>query len=150
MNTHHRAGVVNRPLKGGAVLAGALSRRVLARFPGAALTDGDANYFWQAIVGCRWAHSSGTLVKCALTPEQVIAFAEWIRAQTGARGWVSAGGNAGFISLPAGTPLPALAWPAVMLRGDGPLWPGPQREFAVMRAVKSALDPSNRFPNLDE
>src|SRR5688572_28956844 len=86
----------------------ALSAEILARFPGVALTEGDANYFWQAIVGCRWAHSNGTLIKVALTPEQVIAFADLIRAQPGARGWVSAGGNAGFISLPGGTAVPPL------------------------------------------
>ena len=137
-------------LAGPAPAVEALSAEILARFPGAMLTEGDANYFWQAIVGCRWAHSNGTLVKCALTPDQVIAFAELIRAQSGARGWVSAGGNAGFISLPAGMAVPLLAWPALMLRGAGPLWLGPQREFVVMRAVKSAFDQSNRFPSLEE
>jgi FAD/FMN-containing dehydrogenase len=30
------------------------------------------------------------------------------------------------------------------------LWSGPTRRFDVMRAVKDALDPQNRFPNLDE
>src|SRR5688572_25285567 len=72
-----------------------LTAEILARWPGSALTDGDANYFWQAIAGFRWAHSNGTLVKVSLMPEQVIAFAELARAQPGARGWVSAGGNVG-------------------------------------------------------
>ena len=38
-------------------------------------------------------------------PEQVVAFAELVRAQGGARGWVSAGGNSSYLSLPAGAPL---------------------------------------------
>jgi glycolate oxidase FAD binding subunit len=128
----------------------ALTAEILARWPGAALTSGDANYFWQAIGGFRWAHSNGTLIKVALIPEQMIAFAELVRAQPGARGWVSAGGNVGYLSLPAGMSAPALAWPGVTLRGDAPLWLGPRRHFDVMRAVKAALDPQNRFPNLDE
>jgi glycolate oxidase FAD binding subunit len=128
----------------------ALSAEILARWPGATLTTGDANYFWQAIVGCRWAHSSGTLIKVAIMPEQVIAFAEIVRTHAGARAWVSGGGNAGYISLPAGSVVPALPWPAITLRGDAPLWPGPRRDFEIMRAVKTALDPRNRFPGLDD
>jgi glycolate oxidase FAD binding subunit len=128
----------------------ALSAEMLTRWPGAALTAGDANYFWQSIVGLRWAHSSGTLIKVALTPAQVPVFADVVRAQPGSRGWLSAGGNAGFISLPAGTVVPALPWPAVTLRGEGPLWHGPKREFEIMRAVKAALDPLNRFPGLED
>jgi glycolate oxidase FAD binding subunit len=128
----------------------ALTAEILARWPGAALTNGDASYFWQSIVGLRWAHSSGTLIKVALTPAQVVAFADLVRVQAGARGWVSAGGNVGFLSVPAGMVVPPLQWPAVTLRGDGPLWLGPKREFEIMRAVKAALDPQNRFPGLDD
>jgi glycolate oxidase FAD binding subunit len=128
----------------------ALTAEILARYPGAALTNGDANYFWQAIVGCRWAHSGGTLAKLALTPSQVPAFAEWVRAQARARGWVSGGGNAGFVSLPTEAVLPVSPWPGITLRGDAPLWLGPRRQFDVMRAVKAALDPEQRFPDLDE
>src|SRR5690606_16629971 len=128
----------------------ALSAEILARWPGAALSPGDANLLWQSIGGFHWAHAAGPLVKIALAPGQVVAFAESVRAQPGARGWVGAGGNTGYLSLPEGTPVASLPWPAVTLRGEAPLWPGPRREYAVMRAVKSALDPANRFPTLDE
>lgn len=128
----------------------ALSAEILARWPGETLTSGDANYFWQAIVGFRWAHTNGALIKAALTPSQVVAFAEMVRAQSGARGWLSGGGNVGYLSLPAGVAVPKLPWPSVLLRGDGPLWLGPPREFEVMKAVKSALDPQGRFPNLND
>jgi glycolate oxidase FAD binding subunit len=137
-------------LAGPPAASAALTAEILARWPGEVLTNGDANYFWQAIVGLRWAHSNGTLIKVALTPAHVIAFAELVRAQPGARGWLSAGGNAGFISLPSGTATPPLPWPAMTLRGDGPLWLGPKRDFEIMRAVKTALDPVNRFPNLHD
>jgi glycolate oxidase FAD binding subunit len=128
----------------------ALSAEILARWPGEILTSGDANYFWQAIVGFRWAHTTGALIKVALTPAQVGAFAETVRTHAGARGWISGGGNVGYLSLPAGAAVTTLPWPAVLLRGEGPLWPGPTREFEVMKAVKSALDPLNRFPNLND
>ena len=126
----------------------ALAAEILAKFPGAVMAPGDANLFWQAIVGFRWAHANGTLAKFALTPAQVPDVANWIRGQSGARGWISAGGNVAYVSLPAGATFPASAWPAVTLRGDGALWHGPQRDFKVMHAVKAALDPSGRFPSL--
>jgi glycolate oxidase FAD binding subunit len=128
----------------------ALTAEILARFPGAVLTGGDASYFWQAIVGFRWAQSGGTLAKVALSPAQVPDFAALVRGVTGARGWISAGGNVGYISAAAGTALPVLPWAGVTLRGEGPLWLGPQRNFGVMKSVKAALDPQNRFPGLDD
>lgn len=128
----------------------ALTAEMLARFPGAVLTPGDASYFWQAIVGFRWAHSGGTLAKFALTPAQMPEFAAWVRTQSGARGWLSAGGNVGYVSLPAGATPAASPWPGALLRGEGPLWLGPRHDFAITKAVKSALDPQNKFPSLDD
>ncbi len=128
----------------------ALTTEIVARFPGELLTPGDASYFWQAITGFRWAHSGGTLAKVALTPAQVPDFGAWITGQNAMRGWLSAGGNAGYVSTPPGVAVPAMAWPGVTLRGEGQLWLGPQRDFVIMRAVKAALDPLNRFPGLDE
>ena len=128
----------------------ALTAEILARWPGAALSESEAKAFWQAMVGFGWAHANGTLIKVALMPEQVIAFAECVRSQTAARGVISAGGNVGYLSVPPDTPPPPLRWTAVMLRGDGPLWRGPRRDFQVMRAVKAALDPAGRFPALDD
>ena len=58
----------------------------------------------------------------ALTPTQVPEFAAAVRRQAGARGWISGGGNVGYVSVPAGTALPALAGPALTLRGDAALW----------------------------
>lgn len=136
-------------LGGPAEALDALTAEILARFRGEAMTAGEGSYLWQSVVGFRWAHSAGTLVKIALTPGQVPEFATLARGVAGARGWMSAGGNVGYVSLPAGAALPALPWPGVTLRGEGELWLGPRHDFAVMRAVKAALDPQNRFPALD-
>ena len=127
-----------------------LVAEVLSRFSGAAMTVGDGNYLWQSVNDLRWAHSGGTWVKVAITPKAVPEFVACVQTTPNARGWVSGGGNAGYLSLPAGAALPPLPWPAVTLRGDAPLWPGVKPRFEVMRAVKSALDPQNRFPDLDE
>jgi len=129
---------------------GALAAEMAGRWPGAVLTNGDAEFFWRSVRECRWAHAGGALVKIVLAPAQVAEFVARVRALPDARGWVSAGGNAGYLSLPAGAAVPVLRWPAVTLRGDGPLWPGARPRFEIMRAVKAALDPQNRFPNLDD
>jgi glycolate oxidase FAD binding subunit len=128
----------------------ALGAEMTARWPGAAMTSGDAAYLWQSVAGFSWAHAGGTLIKAALTPAQVADFITMVRAQNGARGWVSAGGNVGYVSLPPGVALPPLPWPAVTLRGDAALWPGAKPRFEVMAAVKHALDPVGRFPALDD
>lgn len=128
----------------------ALIAEILARFPGQVMTPGEGSYLWQSVVGCRWAHSGGTLAKVALTPPDVPAFADAVRAQAGARGWISAGGNVGYISMPAGTALPALRWAGMTLRGAGALWLGPKQDYKVISAVKAALDPHGRFPGLND
>lgn len=99
-------------------------------------------------------------------------------AGAGGRVWVSTGGNVGYLSAAAGEPVPELSWPALTLRdgecGTGALtrrfersgvgaprpqgaeksrtalWPGVRTCFEVMAAVKTALDPQNRFPSLDD
>lgn len=123
---------------------------VLARWPGATMTSGDANYLWQSVTELRWAHSAGTLVKAAITPAVVPELIAIVQRVSGARGWVSAAGNVGYLSLPTGTAVPPLPWPAVTIRGGGPLWPGAQQRYDVMQAVKTALDPKGRFPGLDD
>lgn len=129
---------------------GALCAEVLARWKGEAMTAGDANYLWQSVVGFRWAHSGGVLAKVAIAPTEVAEFANVARGVAGARGWMSAGGNVAYMSVPVGTTLPESRWPGVTLRGEGALWLGPRREFEVMRGVKEALDPKGKFPGLAE
>jgi hypothetical protein len=69
---------------------------------------------------------------------------------------VSSGGNVGFISLPsAGLAseldliLQRLKLTGLTLRGLGPRWYGKRAPSNIAAAIKHALDPSNRFPSLD-
>ncbi|MEY4941026.1 MAG: hypothetical protein RIQ93_2761, partial [Verrucomicrobiota bacterium] len=110
-------GAVFARVGGPAAALDALAADIMSRFPGAAMTDGDAAYLWQSLIEFRWAHTGGTLVKVALTPGAVADFIAQLRAQDGVRGWIGAGGNAGYLSLPPGATLPTLPWPAVTLRG---------------------------------
>lgn len=137
-----------------------MAKEILARWPGTMLADAEGQAWWRNARECAWVHPGGTLVKVVLTSAQLPAFDAQVRALPDARGRASAGGDVGYISLPAGndaitgpsarTTLPALAWPAMTLRGPGKLWPGASQRFEIMRAIKTALDPQNRFPSLDE
>ncbi|HVS51856.1 MAG TPA: FAD-binding protein [Opitutaceae bacterium] len=142
-------GAVYARLGGPAPALEALATEALARWPGAALTSGDAELLWQSVREFRWAHAGGALVKGALTLADAAEFARTVR-ELGARGWVSAGGDAGYLSLAADAALPELKWPALTLRGEAPLWSGVKPRFEVMARVKAALDPDGRFPPLDE
>ena len=114
------------------------------------MSPADADALWQSVSEFRWAHVGGTLVKFALAPSQMATFAAMLRAHHGARGWVSAGGNLGYLSVPADVRLGESTLPGLTLRGEAELWVGPRRRFPVMQRVKAALDPNNRFPTIDE
>ena len=144
-------------LAGPALALEAVSREILARWPGQALTAAEADAAWSELREFRWTHSGGALVKVAITPADVPALDAAARALEGARVHVSAGGNVAFASLPASVPAAALhqrlrelALPAVTLRGDAPLWSGARATPAIAGAVKQALDPQGRFPSLED
>ncbi len=135
---------------GPAAALDALCTEILARFPGTVLTEGEAASRWHSATEFAWTQPGGTLAKFALTPAQAPEFSAWARRLPGGRGWISAGGNAGYADAAAGASFSGASWPGVTLRGAGPLWLGPQRAPAIAVAVKRALDPQNRFPNLNE
>lgn len=137
-------------LAGPAAALEALAQEIFSQWPGQAMEETAAAAFWRNARELDWAHADGVLAKVALTPERVPEFRARVHATESARGWMSAGGNVGYVSVPAGAPLPKLDWPAVTLRGDAALWPGVTPRFEIMRAVKTALDPQKRFPDLDE
>ena len=137
-------------LAGPAVALEALSAEIFQRWPGAILAETEAAALWRKTGGLIWAHPDGGLAKVVLSPAQAATFIDWVRALPGARGWVSAGGNLGFVSVAKGSALPELPWSAMTLRGEAPLWPGVKPRFEIMAAVKTALDPLNRFPHLDD
>ncbi|MDP3071648.1 MAG: FAD-binding protein [Opitutaceae bacterium] len=135
---------------GPAAALDALCAEILARFPGAILADGEASSHWRRATEFLWAHDGGSLAKFAITPAQVPEFSAWARRRPGGRGWISAGGNVGYVAAESGAALADAPWPGVMLRGTGPLWIGPQRAPAIIAAVKHALDPHGRFPSLND
>ncbi|HTO04761.1 MAG TPA: FAD-binding protein, partial [Opitutus sp.] len=142
--------VIYARLAGPAAALELIAAEILQRWSGATLDVNVAADLWQAVSDFSWSHPSGTLVKVVIAPSDVAEFATGVRSISDARGWIGAGGNVGFVSLPPGTAFATLRWPAVTLRGDAALWPGAKPRFELMRAVKSALDPNNRFPDLDE
>lgn len=143
-------GAVFARLAGPAVALDPLAKEILTRWPGVVLGDDEAEIFWCNAGEFGWVHAGGVLVKVVLTPARVPEFVGFVRELAEARGWVSAGGNVGYLSLPPGVALPPLSWPALTLRGDAPLWPGARVNPEIFRAVKAALDAQDRFPNLDE
>lgn len=137
-------------LAGPAAALGALTTEILGRWPGTPLGPENALEHWQAVSEFGWAHPGGTLIKVVLTPSEVPGFESCVRGISAARGWIGAGGNVGYLSVPAETRLPELTWPAMTLRGNAALWPGLKPRSELMRAVKHALDPHHRFPGLDD
>jgi glycolate oxidase FAD binding subunit len=133
-----------------------ISREVLARWPGQALSGAEADAVWTELREFRWAHSGGVLVKVAITPAVVPGLDAAARSLDGTRVHVSAGGNLAFVSLPSSVQPPALqerlsalGLPGMTLCGNAPLWWG-RTTRAIIGAVKQALDPQNRFPGLDD
>ena len=122
-----------------------LAAEILTRFPGEILSAAAADALWSDLRELRWTHADGPLLKLALTPEQLPALVARVRALSG-RLHVTAGGNAALVSLPA--PATSLGLPALTLRGPGPLWLDTPAPPAIHAAVKTALDPHNRFPAL--
>jgi glycolate oxidase FAD binding subunit len=122
-----------------------LAAEILTRFPGEILSASAADALWSDLRELRWTYADGPLLKLALTPAQLPALVARVRALSG-RLHVTAGGNAALVSLPA--PATSLGLPALTLRGPGPLWLDAPAPPAIHAAVKTALDPHNRFPAL--
>jgi len=144
-------------LAGPAPALEAVSREILARWPGQALSATEADATWSDLREFRWTHPGGALVKVAVTPSVVPALDTAARSIEGTRVHFSVGGNVAFVSFPAPAPptafqerLRALGLPGVTLRGDAPLWCGARSIPAVAGAIKQALDPENRFPSTED
>jgi glycolate oxidase FAD binding subunit len=141
-----------------------LSREILARWKGETLSENEAEKIWSDLREFRWA-ANGLLVKVALTPtiwpslERVVRTLTPAEAGTpnGARMHVSAGGNVAFVSLTDTAAfnkfdeeLRKLEMRGLTLRGEAPLWCGTRSQTKITSAVKEALDPTNRFPSLED
>jgi hypothetical protein len=136
-------------LTGPAAALKILAGEVFARWPGTEERDG----VWNDLREFRWADSVTPLVKVALSPSEMTRLGEAAHS----RFHLSAGGNVAFLLLKSADQctelderLRELGLAGVTLRGDGPLWLGRRARPAIARAVKQALDPQNRFPDLDD
>ncbi len=134
-----------------------LAREILARWPGHILPPAEAEAAWTELREFRWRHPGGVLLKVATTPGALPAIDAAARSVDSARVHFSAGGNVAFISLASAAGatalherLAALALPGVALCGDAPLWWGARPRPPIGAAVKLALDPQHRFPDLDD
>ncbi len=135
----------------------ALAKDVLARWPGERLADAGAEKRWFELREFHWAPPDASLVKIAMSPASLKSVAQLVAGLNGAQIHLSAAGNIAFVSLSGPETIPtldtglrALGLAGRTLRGNGPLWTGLHSRPAIVSAVKHALDPENRFPNLDD
>jgi glycolate oxidase FAD binding subunit len=130
----------------------AMAREILAHRPGTQLPPSEAANIWRDIREFAWAFPNGALVKVATTATQLSALQAAVTCADG-RLQVSAGGDVTYLSSLDGKGLAAIVRQldlrGIMLRGDGPLWPGAHRHQQISDAVKHALDPHGRFPSID-
>ena len=134
-----------------------ISQEVFRRWPGETLSASAADVLWEDLRELRWAHPRGVLLKVALAPGALVAFAALVRSCDGARFHASVGGNLAWVSLASAADaskfdagLRTLNLAAMTLRGDAPLWCGPRPRSQLALAVKAAFDPVARFPTLDD
>jgi glycolate dehydrogenase FAD-binding subunit len=147
---------VHLKLGGPAEALSGIAREILERHPGEELSDADAQQVWSDLREFKWAHPGGLLAKIVLTPAELPRLSHALQGLDQCRVHVSAGGNLVFASLPPDrslaldTLLRNLCLSAMTLRGPGPLWLGAQPRRDITGAVKLALDPQKRFPDLDD
>lgn len=134
-----------------------LARDVLTCWPGERLAHVEAATLWNRLREFRWVPKDASLLKVAMSPASVKPLVQLVAGLNGAQIHVSAGGNVAFVSLAdpetiptLGNHLETLSLAGVTLRGPGPLWLGHRPHTAIALAVKQALDPEHRFPNLDD
>ncbi len=135
----------------------ALSREILARWPGAVLSETNAEIVWANLLEFRWASEGAVLVKVALPPAAIVPLEQSLQSLNGAQMHVSAGGNLAYVSLADpgharefDVRLKDAGLSGVVFRGEAPLWLGATPRAEINLAVKQALDPQSRFPSLDD
>jgi glycolate oxidase FAD binding subunit len=150
-----------------------LGREVMTRWPGEMIERVEAERRWGELREFRWVEESRLLVKVPVTPAALAAFVCEFSGTT--RYHLSVGGNVAYVSIEADQAgrfqeqLWAHELSGLVLRsgevqsdgkpshskafgssGDGQVWLGRRKCPAIAAAVKRALDPTNRFPDLDD
>lgn len=143
-------------LSGPAAGIAPIAKEISARWNGATLGVEEAETIWSNLREFRWAHAEGLLAKVVHTTAQLPDLCACCVASRATRMHTSCGGNVSYVSLesPADVEsvydrLSAAKMRAVTLRGEAPLWGGFSAAPRIAHAVKAALDPQNRFPDLD-
>ncbi len=137
----------------------ALSDGIESRWPGdAKVLDADeAGIWWRQVREFEWRIPGGALVKVPLSPARIAEFQREMEALGIDRAHYSAGGNVAYLSLPPQARLAELSDALMRFELTGltflgaasvPLWLGTHSDRAIDRAVKKALDPQGRFPEL--
>ncbi|MGE3311656.1 MAG: FAD-binding protein [Limisphaerales bacterium] len=128
------------------------AREILERWPGEVLSEPEADRAWSDLAEFRWAHPGGRLLKVPLTPDRMSVLREAFHRIGDVRVHFSAGGHVAYVSTaPDADPAPiAVALESsgdigLALRGAGPLWWGARPKTEIESAVRTALDPMNRF-----
>jgi glycolate dehydrogenase FAD-binding subunit len=134
----------------------ALSKEILSRWPGKQVEADAADGLWSGLREFRWVDADAAIIKVPLTPKMLAPFTRQLANVKNARAHISAGGNVGFVGVSGDEiksfdeSLRELTLQGMMLRGPGPLWLGRNVNREISRGVKRALDPENRYPELED
>ena len=135
----------------------AVSRKILARWPGEPLGADDAAAYWEGLREFAWASGAAALARVAILPTRMEELAAALRGIPGAACHVGTGGNVAYVATEStgsiallDRRLGALGLSGMLLRGSGPLWLGVRSRPEIAAAVKRALDAEGRFPGTDD
>jgi glycolate oxidase FAD binding subunit len=129
-----------------------ISREILAQYRGVAVTANDAATLWRNLCQFGWAAPESAIIKVATTLSQLASLSAALKTES-AQMHVSAGGDVTYIAARDTAAIEAklneLNLRGMLLRGRGPLWCGIHPKRKITDAVKNALDPDRRFPEID-
>lgn len=123
------------------------------------LTDEQGESFWQRVREVEWAPPGSSIAKIPITPKCIPRLQADLEAIDGLAVHYSVAGNVAMVAAPDVSALLAVSecleihgLRGMTLIGERPcpLWLGSHEPGAIGAAVKSALDPGGRFPEIDD
>ena len=131
-----------------------LSREIETRWPGEVERLADPAV-WTNVREARWSGGS-TLVKVPMVPSKIVALEERLESLEGVTSWYSSGGAVAWLALGESSReeldcvLDESGMSGLTVQGEGVAspWIGRRDSATVLSAVKAALDPENRFPDI--